>query len=267
MIGRPEKPFPRDPQTGIIRGAEPFAFGQGEHGVLLLHGWTSTPREMRGLGQALAENGFACTGPLLPGHGTTLRALERTDFRTLLSAAENAFADLAARHAKVSVIGLSGGGLLALHLALRRRCENLVLLAPYLRPAGKLFGIPKHVWLRLLQPPLRLWPKSADGPILDPMAARDHIAYHAMPMPGILGLMRAADVVLERAGTLSNPTLILHAVGDATSDFTASCGLLARLGAEDKRLVALSRSNHILPLDKERQRVEAEVLDFLEARR
>lgn len=267
MIGRPEKPFPRDPLTGIIRGAEPFAFGHGEHAVLLLHGWTSTPREMRGLGEALAEKGFACAGPLLPGHGTTLRALERTDFRVLLTAAENAFAALAANHSKVSVIGLSGGGLLALHLALRRRCENLALLAPYLRPAGKLLGIPKHVWLRLLRPPVRLWPKSEAGPILDPEAARDHIAYHAMPMPGILGLMRAADAVWERAGSLFNPTLILHATADATSDFSASCHLLQSLGSEDKRLVALSRSNHILPLDKDRDRVKTEILDFLEARR
>jgi carboxylesterase len=114
---------------------------------------------------------------------------------------------------------------------------------------------------------VRLWPKGNDGPILDPQAAKNHIAYHAMPMPGILGLMRAADSFWEHAHRIPNPTLILHSTQDATSDFYASCELLARLGAPDKRLVAFSKSNHILTVDREKQRVEAETLDFLHSRR
>ena len=44
----------RDPRTGIILGAEPFYFpGSSGRAVLMLHGYTSTPRDLRALGQAL----------------------------------------------------------------------------------------------------------------------------------------------------------------------------------------------------------------------
>ena len=51
----------------------PFKLGDvGGSGpaVLCLHGLTGTPYEVRPPAEALAEAGFACLGPLLPGHGT-----------------------------------------------------------------------------------------------------------------------------------------------------------------------------------------------------
>ncbi len=42
----------------------------GEPGpaVLCLHGLTGTPYEVRLPAEALAADGFACVGPVLPGH-------------------------------------------------------------------------------------------------------------------------------------------------------------------------------------------------------
>ena len=54
-----------------------------------------TPYEVRPPAEALATRGFACLGPLLPGHGTDP-------------------GELASTHERVYVLGLSMGGLLAL---------------------------------------------------------------------------------------------------------------------------------------------------------
>ena len=49
--------------------AQPFFFPEGEHAVLLMHGFTGSPAHMRKLGEALHARGFAVRGILLPGHG------------------------------------------------------------------------------------------------------------------------------------------------------------------------------------------------------
>ena len=49
--------------------ARPFFFPEGEHAVLLMHGFTGSPAHMRKLGEALHARGFAVRGILLPGHG------------------------------------------------------------------------------------------------------------------------------------------------------------------------------------------------------
>ena len=59
--------------------AQPFFFPEGEHAVLLMHGFTGSPAHMRKLGEALHARGFAVRGILLPGHGgeTTIGADRR----------------------------------------------------------------------------------------------------------------------------------------------------------------------------------------------
>src|SRR5947209_8437141 len=51
-------PVPQAPRTfapALMPGGEPFLYEAGEVGCLLVHGFTSTPFEMRGLGRYLAE--------------------------------------------------------------------------------------------------------------------------------------------------------------------------------------------------------------------
>ena len=56
----------------ILPGAEPWSAPGGPNGALVLHGFTGSPRSMRGLAEALAGAGFGVELPLLPGHGTSV---------------------------------------------------------------------------------------------------------------------------------------------------------------------------------------------------
>ncbi len=270
-----EKPFPRDPDTQVIRGAEAFDFPPaggaagsviaGGHAVLCLHGWTSTPRELRFLAAKLAGAGFRCVGPRLKGHGLTVRALHGVHFRDHLEEAEEAFGRLAMEHERVSVCGLSLGGLLALNLAARRRVANLVLVAPFLKPAGSTFGLP-NAWLVGRVPLPRLVGKDVGGPIADPEGAAGHIAYHAMPAEEMESIVQATRDFSGLEKDVTCPALIFHCVHDTTSDFAGSLALMGALGSEDKTLVAYNRGNHILTLDYERNRLEATALEWLSRR-
>ena len=56
---------------------QPFFFvGNNGKGVLLVHGWTSTPYEVRRLGEYLHGAGYTVLGVQLTGHGTVPKDLE-----------------------------------------------------------------------------------------------------------------------------------------------------------------------------------------------
>src|SRR5689334_9920176 len=90
--------------------------GGGPTGVLLLHGWTGSPPEMRPMGEYLAAQGFVVHGPCLPGHGTQPEDLLPIRWSDWTAAAHAALDALAAECETVFVGGLSMGGLLTLHL-------------------------------------------------------------------------------------------------------------------------------------------------------
>lgn len=58
-----------DPSAFFLEG--------GATGVLLLHGYTGSPPEMRQIGDDLHARGCTVSAPLLPGHGATPEALNR----------------------------------------------------------------------------------------------------------------------------------------------------------------------------------------------
>ncbi|HYP19346.1 MAG TPA: carboxylesterase, partial [Chloroflexia bacterium] len=70
---------------------EPFALGPQDSpiGCLLVHGFSGSPPEMRGLGTFLAEQGARVEGVRLAGHGTEPEELKGLTWGDWLSSAED----------------------------------------------------------------------------------------------------------------------------------------------------------------------------------
>jgi carboxylesterase len=139
-----------DVAAAVQPGAEPFAADGGPVGVLVLHGFTGSPRAVRPWAEHLAAAGLTVRAPRLPGHGTTWQDLSRTDWRDWYGAAEQAFTDLSGRCEQVFVAGLSMGACLALRLAETQgtKISGLVVVNPSLAPDTRLFVLApvlKHV--------------------------------------------------------------------------------------------------------------------------
>ncbi len=98
-----------DPNSFLLEG--------GPIGVLLIHGFTGAPTEMRLLGEYLNRNGLTVSAPLLPGHGTTVEEMNRCKWTDWTAAVARALAELQDRCDTVFVGGLSMGSLLTLYLA------------------------------------------------------------------------------------------------------------------------------------------------------
>ena len=58
-----------------------YFFSGNETGCLLIHGFTSTPAELRELGELLHKVGYTVLGVRLSGHGTTVEDLEKSNYK------------------------------------------------------------------------------------------------------------------------------------------------------------------------------------------
>ncbi|MDL2206945.1 alpha/beta fold hydrolase, partial [Eubacteriales bacterium OttesenSCG-928-N13] len=114
-----------------------FLFEGGQHGCLLLHGFTGSPGHMRWLGEKLHEQGYTVSAPLLPGHGLTLQEMRRSNWHQWLETARTSYVQLRERCETVTVMGLSMGGTLSLLLAEEYPVDSLVCMSAAMRLKSK----------------------------------------------------------------------------------------------------------------------------------
>jgi carboxylesterase len=98
-------------------GIHEVAEDRRQTGILLVHGITGSPAEMKPLVRKLTAEGFEVACPPLAGHCSTLAELKQTRWSDWYESLEIALDDLRTRCDTVFVSGLSMGALLALKLA------------------------------------------------------------------------------------------------------------------------------------------------------
>src|SRR6266508_3574081 len=114
-------------RRALMAGAAPFEhLGRHDLGVLLVHGFTGTPFEMRPLGEALAAHGIGSACPLLRGHGTHPDDMLNSPYTHWIEDVENGLDAVLSQHERVVIVGLSMGGTLALNVAARRAGDRRI---------------------------------------------------------------------------------------------------------------------------------------------
>jgi carboxylesterase len=244
---------------------DPFFWPAGPVGCLLLHGLTSTPYEMRSLGEHLHAAGYSVAGVRLAGHGSSEEDLERTAWRDWYSSAGAAADEIAGRCERVVAIGLSMGALLALHLAHERpgQITGLVLLSSALRVSSRWSGVIGRLRFSTPLLPLRLrFIAKPSSDIADPEARRRQPGYRRIPLRAVAELDALQRRVRRLLPDLHQPALVIHARQDHTAPLE-NLRLLRRLPGLHK-VVVLEESYHVITVDREKQRVAEEVVGFLD---
>lgn len=214
-------------QTGVAREENlPFllpADPPTERAILLVHGFSASPREMRPLGQYLQNQGFSVLGVRLPGHGTNPADLASRRAEEWLETVEVGYQQLVQQYSQVSALGLSTGALLVLKLALRQSIDRLILISPFLK-----LKHPLTPYAALLY---RFIPYSKK--LIDP--AEQPFYYDKRPLKGIAQINRLRRELRNRLGEIKVPTLVLAAAGDQTIAPDSAKELFRRLGCPAKR--------------------------------
>ena len=237
-------------------GAEPFLFRGNDVGCLLIHGFTSSPQEMRRLGHFLNGQGWTVSGMLVAGHGTTERDLARTRWQDWSHSVDQAMDELAGSCRRTFVIGQSVGGALALHLASHYPVLGVVAMATPLVTNLGLLCLARA--LKTIRP----YRKKGPSNILDPEALAQRVAYHYWPNAGNEQIVRFCRHLQDDLPEIRCPALLLHSRQDKTVNKTMPV-LYEALGSSQKKMVWLENSGHVVTEDYERDKVDALVQELI----
>jgi carboxylesterase len=233
-----------------------FEARKGKTGVLLLHGLSGAPSEVKPLGDYLAAKGYSTLGPWLAGHGTSPQDLAKTRWQDWSQSAREAFEILGRRCSKIYLAGLSMGADQALHLAAHFPVAGVISMAAPIRiPDFRFNGI---AFFRFLQ-----WRTSnLAGGVLDPSAPA-HETYPYLATKSLYELKKLMRHVEEDLPYITAPALVFQGRKDSMVPSPNGKWVYQALGSKPKHLVYLDRSDHVLPLDYDRQILFEKTLRFI----
>lgn len=244
--------------------------GQVNDCVILLHGLTGLPSEMRVLAQSLHHKGFTCLVPCLSGHGGTIQQLKTTHASQWMEDAERALARARELKAKrVFIVGLSFGGLLGLYAASHfpDSVDGLVVSSvPFrLKPLKREILLPPQSYLpeRVLDlfgvKPKKVRPQGY-------LAIKTkRLEYHSVGAVSRLVSIRRKTVV--KLKDVSCPVMILHDPLDHHLVIDSSLRMQKALSNTDVTLSYFHKGHHELLLGHRYKEVNARVESFMEGLR
>jgi carboxylesterase len=260
----------------------PGAGGNARTGVLLVHGMTGTPAEMRLLGKGLNKEGFTVYAVQLAGHCATVDDLVATRWGDWLASVASGLRRFRGHVDQVVVAGLSMGALLALAVAEDHpdQVAGVCALSTTFRYDG--WSIPFYTRLAFLlplfrrlgigrrslfmeRPPYGIKDDALRARIVAQMRAGDSAAAGLLGNPWwtIIELRRLAAHTRARLDRLRAPCLAVHARHDDVSA-VSNAQDIARLARHAKvELALLDNCYHMITIDRERRTVIAKMNEFV----
>ena len=263
----------------MIKQAD-FMLRGGRAGVLLIHGLTGTPAEMRFVGKGLNRAGFTVYGMQLAGHCGSEADLIQTGWRDWARSVTESADKLRREVDHLFVAGLSMGSVLAMNLAIERPqwVDGLGLYGSTLFYDG--WTIPRIARLSFLLPlvcGMGLFKKQRfmetfpygikdervrmriAGAMLDGQSAAAGLPGN--PWPSLAEFHKLVWHVRPHLEDVRAPALIMHAADDDIAS-VRNARLIARRITGPTETVLLNDSYHMITVDGERDKVIAHSADF-----
>ena len=248
-------------EPAVRANPAPFLLEGGRVGILLLHGFSGSPAEVRLLGTYLHERGMTVSAPLLPGHGTTPRDLDDCVWVDWLAAGRHAHEDLRSRCEAVFLGGFSLGAAIAAHLAAEDSgSSGFLAYAPAILPTA---------WWRAVIPIARLIGRQFPVPVqdvLDPAAKELLWSYPTYSLRAAREFVRLVVATRPILGKVTCPLLVFRSLRDRTVPPASARFLYEGVSSADKELISLRESGHVMLVDREWRTAAARSWDFVRSR-
>ncbi len=244
----------------VMPGAESVLLkGSSGRGILLLHGFTGNPCEMRYLGEQLHAYGHTVYIPRYPGHGTSLSDMLQTSADDWFTYARNAYIELSGEVDDVFIAGLSMGGVFTILITHEFSPARIVLIStPHYYENPGIYLLPMAgLLVKVL--PIRNKKKGINS--LEHRAA--HICYEeGVPVKQLWQLFRYIKKAMKALPEIRSEVLILHSRGDELIPGKSAEFIFDKIGSLKKKKVIFTKSNHCLTNDYDRDAVSALIKDF-----
>lgn len=246
--------------------------------VLLFHGMTGSPYELKKYGQYLHSLGYDVFANCLPGHGDKVEEIYTVKYTDWLDFAFNRFKDLKSTYDEVYVSGLCLGAVLAIAVAEKYKSEvdGVIALSTTLYLDG--WRLP---WYKIFMPVglatlVRFY---YTYPECDPhgiknlrtrnivkkLLQKGDVGMNDFPMTCIYELLKLSRFVRnkKRLSQVESPILFIHSKEDDLTSPKSSKDVYNAISSADKELIILEDSYHMVLYDNEKEFVFNKVGGFL----
>jgi len=219
----------------------------------MIHGFTSTPTDIRPLSKHLHAKGFSVRELLLPGHGTSFEDMARYGWQDWLDAAQRELAELKTLGKNIWVVGFSMGGTIAALAASGETVQGLVSIAAPIWPRPKRT---RYAWL------LQYFQKYAQ------MGKRQEYRfpswrYEQVAVKNIADLMHLIRLSKSALAKVTIPALVVQGSADRTIEPRSAEYIFKQLGSQDKELFIVPDGSHMLLLESESEAVCNRIANFI----
>jgi len=261
--------------------------GTNGKAVLLIHGITGTPSEMRYIGKILNKAGFTVYCNTLPRHCSTLGELKKVTWQEIFDSVAEDFRLLKKEYTQVFAGGLSMGALMAVHLAYKfpQEVAGIVAFAPtffydgWALHKGKfLMEIVWHV--PFIRNAINIREDSPYGLKDEELRGSVERFYKGasankfynkvllfgspfFPLACLYQHHLFTKVVKKELPEVKTPIIVMHAKEDDMTSLKNGKFLYDNIGSAQKSFVTLENSYHMITIDKDKDLVATETINFL----
>ena len=247
-----------------MRGAEPIFIDKNSNiGVLMLHGFSSTPDEFRELSLYLADKGFTVSAPLVAGHGTLPCDLMKTTSRDWTQSVKNAYLKIKEKSKNIFIIGNSFGSNLALWLAKEAHNEpvGIITLGAPIFLRSHRFIVCRLYSYGFLKKYYRKPPRLYRTDFTDML---DEVTYPKIPAKSLREFLYfIKNETKPNLEKIKVPALVVHSDSDRVINPKSATYICEHLGSPLKRLYWFSSHFHTATADEHRSELFEKIYNFI----
>jgi carboxylesterase len=251
----------------IIETAEPFLLPGSRTGILLIHGFTGTPKEMRWMGDYLNGLGYSCLGIRLAGHATKPEDMIRSRWTDWTASVEDGFHLLSDMTDRIFFAGLSMGGVLSLLISTTLDVAGVIAMStPYSLPNDKRNYSPEFIKFYSRFVPYMSKSNEVPGSSwFDKEAYKEHVSYPQNPIRSIAELKLLIRAMQAALPLVKKPVLLIHSKDDRYVPPENMERLYdALVNAPTKEKVYITGSGHVVTRDAARRQVFELAREFIQ---
>jgi len=215
-----------------------------DFGVLMFHGLTATPYQVKELGDFLYSQGISNFGACIAGHSTKKEDLEKTTRKDWLESGRTAYQEFKKVHPRTIVLGFSMGGLIALNLSKEYKPNGTITVAaPYeLNKKGNLLAM------------LGFHKKHPD----------DRISYKGpIPLRTKYEIIRFVKDTHKAIKEIENPLLIVQGTADRRVSKKSPYQIYDKVKSKHKELLVLPGEQHVILKGKYKNQIFHKIHQFV----